>query len=223
MRAGRFADVHRYFGESQQLFQSAGETGGVADAMRFDADATSAQGDFEKAAAGLDSALALSTRIGYIRLTTEIQLLQVYAWRRLGKLPEAAAAAEAGLRSAQEAGNLDATSRAFNSIGLVTKSQGQYARARDMFTESARAARGLSVQGDYTTSMSNLAVLDVMEGQLSDARAKLEEILPIDRKLGRPYYTASRLYTLSRVRFQQGDVDDAQKLNTEECGICLGS
>jgi len=67
--------------------------------------------------------------------------------------------------------------------------------------------------------MNNLALLDLIEGRLDEARAKLEEILPIDRKMGRPAVIATRLGGLSRVLFQQGDINAAEKINDEECAI----
>ncbi len=218
-RGGSYEQAQRFFAEARQLFQVAGETGGVADAIRWDAEVASYQGDFEKAKAELDSALALTTRMAYIRLTTEIQLLQSIVWRRLGKFSEATAAAEASLHSAQEAANLEAESRAFNNIGLIARSQGQYAKAREMYTEGAQAARSAANENDYTVAVNNLAALDLVQGRLSDAQARLEEILPIDRKLGRPIYVGVHLYNLARVRLQEGDLEAAQKFNAEGCQI----
>ena len=147
-RLGKYTDARRFFGEARQLFQSAGETGGVADAMRFDAEVLYWQGDFENSLAEYAEALELTTRMGYIRLTLEIHLFRSNVWRRLGKLSEAASDAEAGLQSAQELANASAIARAFNNGGIVARAQGQFARARKMFTEGAEVGRGLSNQND---------------------------------------------------------------------------
>jgi hypothetical protein len=74
-------------------------------------------------------------------------------------------------------------------------------------------------ENDYTISVENLAILDLMQGRLSDARARLEERLPIDRKLGRPINIGVDVYRLSQERFQAGDLEAAQKFNAEGCQI----
>jgi ATP/maltotriose-dependent transcriptional regulator MalT len=80
-------------------------------------------------------------------------------------------------------------------------------------------ARDLGEKSNRTNFMNSVAVIDLTQGRLQQARNELEEILPIDRQIGDKTSIALRLNNLSRVLRMQGDLPAAEKLNMEECQI----
>jgi tetratricopeptide (TPR) repeat protein len=218
-RLGKPDDASQYLAEAKQIFQSLGETGGVADAMRWDAVVLTRRGQTAEAEKELESALALSQNLNYVRLTTEILLAQADALRVLGHLDTAKTKCEAGLASAQEADNKSAVARALWSLGVILKLQGDYTTARAKQWESMQLARDLGEKSNWTSALNSVAVIDLTQGRLQQARTELEEILPIARQTGEQASIAIRLNNLSRVLRMQGDLPSAEKLNTEECQI----
>jgi DNA-binding winged helix-turn-helix (wHTH) protein/tetratricopeptide (TPR) repeat protein len=216
---GKPDDALEYLAEGKQIFQSLGETGGVADAIRWDAVVLVRRGQAAEASKELESALTLSQSLNYVRLTTEILLSQADTFRVLGQLAAARTKAEAALASAQEADNKSAVARALWSLGVILKLQGNYTAARAKQWESAEMARELGEKGNRTNAMNSVALIDLTQGRLQQARSELEEILPIDRQIGDKTSIALRLQNLSRTLRMQGDLAAAEKLNTEECQI----
>jgi DNA-binding winged helix-turn-helix (wHTH) protein/tetratricopeptide (TPR) repeat protein len=218
-RQGKPDDALQYLAEAKQIFQSLGETGGVADAMRWDAVVLTRRGQTAEAEKELESALALSQSLNYVRLTTEILLAQADTLRVLGQLVPAKTKCEAALASAQEADNKSAVARALWSLGVILKLQGDYTAARANEWQSAEMARDLGERSNRTNALNSVAVIDLVQGRLQQARSELEEILLIDRQIGDKASIANRLSNLSRVLKMQGDLPAAEKFNTEECQI----
>lgn len=218
-RQGKPDEAQQYLAEGKQIFQSLGETGGVADAVRWDAVVLVRRGQADEASKELESALALSQGLNYVRLTTEILLVQADTFRVLGQLTTAKTKCEAALASAREADNKSAVARALWSLGVILKLQGNYTAARAKQWESAELARELGEKGNRVNAMNSLALIDLTQGRLQQARSELEEILPIDRQIGDKTSIALRLQNLSRTFRMQGDLAAAEKLNTEECQL----
>lgn len=216
---GKPDDALQYLAEAKQIFQSLGETGGVADAMRWDAVVLSRRGQAAEAGKELESALDLSQKLDYVRLTTEILLAQANNFRVQGQLATAKTKCEAALASAREADNKSAVARGLWSLGVILKLQGNYAAARANQWEAAEMARNLGEKSNRTSFVNSVAVIDLTQGRLQQARSELEEILPIDRQIGDKTSIANRLANLSRVLRMQGDLATAEKLNTEECQL----
>jgi len=209
----------QYLAEARQIFQSLGDTGGVVDTMRWDAVVLIRRGQAADAGKELESALALSQSLNYVRLTTAILLAQTESFRVQGQLSTARTKCQQALALAQQAENKALIGHALLSLGVILKLQGDYTAARAKIWESAEMAGELGEKSDRSNALNSVAVIDLSQGRLKQARSELEEILPIDRQIGDKTSIALRLNNLSRVLRMQGDLAAAEKLNTEECQI----
>jgi tetratricopeptide (TPR) repeat protein len=218
-RLGKPDEALQNLAEARQIFQSLGDTGGVADAMRWDAVVLIRRGQAAEANKELESALSLSQSLNYVRLTTAILLVQADTFRVQGQLSTARTKCEQALALAQQAENKPNIVHALIGLGVILKLQGDYTGARAKIWESAEMAGQLGEKGDRNNALNSVAVIDLSQGRLQQARSELEEILPMDRQIGDKISIALRLQNLSRVLRMQGDLAGAEKLNTEECQL----
>jgi len=191
----------------------------VVDTMRWDAVVLIRRGQAADAGKELESALALSQSLNYVRLTTAILLAQTESFRVQGQLSTARTKCQQALALAQQAENKALIGHALLSLGVILKLQGDYTAARAKIWESAEMAGELGEKSDRSNALNSVAVIDLSQGRLKQARSELEEILPIDRQIGDKTSIVLRLNNLSRVLRMQGDLAGAEKLNTEECQI----
>ncbi len=205
--------------ESRVLFESLGERGGVADALRWEGGTLFELGRIDAAEAKLDAALQIARPLNYVRLTTEILLLQAATARQRGVLSAARAAAEAAVASAREADEASAIARTINTLGAVMKFQGDYARARVLYLESVDILSRLEDVSARSSALNNIASLDIVQGRVREAATALEPLLRDERKAGNNARIAIRLLNLSLARALQGRLAEAEAYNAEECRL----
>src|SRR6185503_10151190 len=73
-RVGQPDAALAHLAEARRIFEAFGETGGVADALRWEGIVLLQRGELKEAERRLDAALKMSLRLDYVRLTTQIQL-----------------------------------------------------------------------------------------------------------------------------------------------------
>ena len=207
------------FAESRALFESLGERGGVADALRWEGATLVELGRLDEAAPKLQGALEIARPLNYVRLTTEILLYQAAMERQRGALAAARASAEAAVASAREADEQSAIARTSIALGVVLKVQGDYTRARAVYRESEAILQRLGDKAGGESATNNLASLDLAQGRTADAVAALEPLLAQARTAGNKTRLAVRLLNLSLARSLQGRLGEAEVLNLEECRL----
>ena len=203
--------------EAGRLFESLGDAGGVADALRWQGATQVDRGQNLEGDRLLTEALALSAPLHYVRLTSEIEMYRSVAARQRGALTAATTAAEAAITSAREADDASALARATMQLGVALKTRGEYARARSLYEEAASALKRLGDATNAESAANNIAVIDLAQGRAADARTQLERLLEGARKSGSRARIANRLLNLSTARALQGDLVEAEAMVAEEC------
>lgn len=161
----------------------------------------------------------MAAPLNYIRLATDIRISLAGMARLRGDLGRAAALAEDALASAREADNLSQQARALVIIASSVRLRNEFARAREMYQQSADIAGAIGEVRNQNIAVNYSAVLDFLTGDLDAARQKFEAVLAYDRKIGNKAGVTLRLNHLSRVLALQDELDAAEKLNVEECEL----
>jgi DNA-binding winged helix-turn-helix (wHTH) protein/tetratricopeptide (TPR) repeat protein/TolB-like protein len=218
-RLGDSDRARHYFAEAKPIFETFHESAGVAEALRMDAEVLLARNRLDEAAAQLAAALKLTQEINYLRLSTEILIIQSALARQQRHAQRASADAETALAAARAADTKSAIARALNALGGALALQGDYENARRRFAESVSLARDIGERPVYVNAVNNAAGLDLAQGRLTDARRALETILPVVREIGDRASLAACLANLSALSAMQGDVVNAAQMNGEACQI----
>ena len=218
-RVGKRDEAIKYLDAAEPLFASLHDTGGVADVVRWQGQVAFDQARFEDAMQQFQRAYQMVAPLGYIRLTTEIQIAMSDAARSLGDRKRAIALAEAGAALARDANNRSAEGRSYVSHGLTEKLDGDYARAREDFKKAADILGAIGELRSRNPALNNAAVIDFLLGDLDTARATFEELLVSDHKINNNSGIALRLANISRILVLQHHLDAAEKMNVEECAL----
>lgn len=219
IRTGKLDQSQAFLDEAEALFAKLGETGGVADVLRWKAIVATDRGAREEAEVILKRAHEMVAPLNYIRLTALIEANQSVVARLLGDLRRSESLAASSLAKARESGDRSGQASALTNLGVARRMQGDYAGGRDAYQEAARIYADVGEARNRDTAINNSAVIDFLTGELAAARAKWEAILADDRQRTVPVSTALRLNNLSRVLALQDELTAAEQMNAEECGI----
>jgi tetratricopeptide (TPR) repeat protein len=219
LRVGQAAEARTFIDEARQTFESFGDIGNLADARRWSGTLFMNGGQLDEAEREFATALQLSRRVNFARLTMEILNAQADLWRQRGRLAEARAAVDGALQIARERDDRSGIARNLITLGIVLKLQGDFAEARRAYQEAIEVFRSTGEASNLSMAVNNIATMDLAQGHLGDARRALESQLPADRRMGVPASIATRLANLSRVLGLQGELAAARTFNAEECRI----
>jgi predicted ATPase len=103
--------------------------------------------------------------------------------------------------------------------GVLARSVGDHAAARQFLEESLGAYRELGNEEGAARALANLGIAWRERGDLGSARTRIEEALAILRRLGRRRYVAIYLVDLAHVLRQQGHPAAARAVLEESLGI----
>jgi tetratricopeptide (TPR) repeat protein len=218
-RANKRDEALKDLSEAESLFNSLGDTGGVADAIRWQGTIAVDLGRLDDARNLFERAFKIAAPLNYIRLATELQILLADNARQRGDRASAIALAEQAIAAAREGDYRSAQARALVTLGASLRLQGEYARAVDAYKQSAEIAGAIGETRNQNSAISNSAVIDFLTGDLKTARQKFESVLVFDRQNGNNINTALRLNNLSRILVLQDELVEAEKLNAEECRL----
>jgi tetratricopeptide (TPR) repeat protein len=218
-RAAKYEEALGLFRESESLFATFKEIGGVADALRYQGLVLGDTTRLDDAAIVLERANAMIAPLNYVRLGAHIQNALSTVYRLKGDLDRAGRLAEQSLAFARESGDRTVLSASLTGLGAVVRLKGDYPRARGLYEEAARTADAIGEVRTRNAAINNSANIDFMLGDLTSARKKFEAILIDDRKIRNNAGIALRLGNLSRVLTLQDELVEAEKLNAEECAV----
>jgi tetratricopeptide (TPR) repeat protein len=218
-RVGQAAEARTFVDEARQTFESFGDIGNLADARRWSGSLFMGRGQLDDAEREFATALQLSRRVNFARLTMEILSSQADLWRQRGRLAEARTAVDGALQIAREREDRSGIARNLVTLGIVLKLQGDFAEARRAYQEAIEVFQSTGEASNLSMAVNNIATIDLAQGHLGDARRALERQLPADRRMGMQPAIATRLANLSRVLGLQGELAAARTLNAEECQI----
>lgn len=218
-RVGKADEALAYWRESEALFRDLKDTGGEADAIRWQGTTLVDRNRVDDGRALLERANTVAAPLNYVRLASTIQSGLANAYRLKGDLLRAVDMAEQSIANARECGDRTLLAGALTTYGTVLRYRGEYTRAREVQLQAAAEADAIGDARTRNNALNNAAVIDFLLGDLADARSKYEAILADDRKQGSKPSIALRLGNLSRVIALQGNLADAEKMTEEECRI----
>jgi len=164
-------------------------------------------GDWDRAAAAADEAVALAREAGEDRSLT-LALLEQGAMRRLRGDPTGAKACfEESETLARAEGDRHALARATGSRGMILGEQGDLDGALSCFVEAERLAREVGDQTTVALHVGNRGIVCEARGELDAAIACQREAEDISRRMGDRLWAAVSLGKRAGVHAQAGDLE----------------
>ena len=180
---GRFAEVEVLVHDAKELYASANDRAGVAEATTVGAIALKNKGDYLGAKKSYEEVLALYRQVGNRRgqaaENDNIGDILVY----LGDLEGALRGYEAAFSIYQEVGDQNGEALAKNGLGDVYLALGNHQKAKEIYQSSVEICRRIGNSGREADALSGLGRIQRLEGDpeqalkdLTEARKKFEEI-----------------------------------------------
>lgn len=176
-RVGKADEALAYWRESEALFRDLKDTGGEADAIRWQGTTLVDRNRVDDGRALLERANTVAAPLNYVRLASTIQSGLANAYRLKGDLPRAVDMAEQSIANARECGDRTLLASALTTYGTVLRYRGEYTRAREVQLQAAAEADAIGDARTRNNALNNAAVIDFLLGDLADARSKYEAIL----------------------------------------------
>jgi predicted ATPase/class 3 adenylate cyclase/Tfp pilus assembly protein PilF len=177
------------------------------------------QGDYGRATALLDEALALARASGIERAAARALSALSVVSENQGDYPLATARLEEALALYRALDDRPGIALALLGLGALAAYPGDTARAASLLEEAATRCRALGDDVGLALAMANLGRLAFLEGDLTHSKSRTEEALTIFRRLGDAPNVATVLANLGEVAQHQGDVERAVSLYDE--GLAL--
>ena len=128
---------------------------------------------------------------------------------------------EEALKLFRESGHQEGAAWSLNRLALLTKRQGEYARARVLLEENLALHRTLGNKRGIAASLFHLAeIAFVYEGNPATASALIEESLALYKELGAKGGIAASISLLGQLALAQADATTARSLLEESVTLC---
>lgn len=177
------------------------------------------QGDFGRAAALHEEALALRLALGDSHgIASSLDNLGIVAFKQ-GDNGRSAALFEEALELRRALGEKQHIAASLTSLGLVAFEQGDYRRAASLHGEALALLRALKDSRGIAGSLDNLGIALSEQGDYARAATLHEEALTLWRRLEDSQGIASALNNLGVVAHMQGDYARAATLHEEALAL----
>jgi predicted ATPase len=175
------------------------------------------QRDFAYSLACAEEAVALFEQLGEPVNAKRARSDVALAWGNLGEHARALAAQEACLAAARSDDDRTMVVQYTRELGLVAMAAGQFGRARAALEESVLLARATGATLPVGAALLRLAILDRLEGDLTGARARLDEA----RRARRPDRNDALMFTIwELVRAEEANIARAEgRLDEARAGL----
>jgi adenylate cyclase len=178
-------------------------------------------GQFEDAVAHGLEARGIFEQHDDLRGVTTTMRIVGDAYRRLGRLDEAAAALGQGLELAERIGTVEEIGGCLINLGIVNMQREMLAEAttslRRAIDEFERVGHGAGRALGYAT----LAETLVHCGELDEALEFCEKALEVAKSIEHPLATADAIQTIASIRLRQGDFGEAASKAEEAASLFL--
>jgi predicted ATPase/DNA-binding SARP family transcriptional activator/DNA-binding CsgD family transcriptional regulator/Tfp pilus assembly protein PilF len=222
----QFWDGRGYLGEGSAWLREALAKGG--DAAGADTRATAlyglghivdALGDFERAEACQEDALALYEQLGNrLGVAESLNSRGLIAFRR-GDTGRASSLFEKGLKAARESENQVAIRRAINGLAVIAFDAGDHERARRLWDDALVLGRKHGDRFGVARVLINLGFVDIAFGNYERSTELLEEALAIARELNSRELRAHSLMCLGLAATLRGRPERAKTILVESLEI----
>jgi DNA-binding winged helix-turn-helix (wHTH) protein/tetratricopeptide (TPR) repeat protein len=216
---GEFDKSHADFHEAQQIAEAIGERGGLALALRDEAEAFRLKGELKQARPPAERALAIGREIGDRR--TVIRCLSTLGnVSRIEADPVAAKRAFAEtLTLAREIGSTAEEGSALLNLGNIYLNTGDPATARTQYEAAHERSKATGDRTLQQISLGNMATADYFTGKLALATSEFQEAVGLAREIGDKASVPYKLIYLGRVALATGDLDMARRYFDEAAGV----
>jgi tetratricopeptide (TPR) repeat protein len=165
-KLGELEQARQSFAEAIALYESLGDLGGLAEALRGDAMALQAQGKVADAEPLLNREVEIGLKMNHTRALRETYIARSNVMRALGKLTIAKNDAEAALQHARSAQHQSAIARSLTALGSVLAAQGDYSLARGHLEEAERISRAIGEPATASTAAGEIAKLRAAQNRV---------------------------------------------------------
>ena len=149
-----------------------------------------------------DASARLEARIGI-----------AFAARRAGLPFEAVRSAHTeALEHAVRAGDRDVQGRLLNNLGIMAWERADYEEALTRYEQALPLFRDLSDEAAVGLILNSIAATHRAMGRAGDARARLEEALPVHQRAGTPLLAGHAFAMLGDIALEAGEADRALRL-----------
>jgi predicted ATPase len=207
----RFWWMHGHYHEGRDWLEALVAQGVGSEAERAKAlygagSLATEQGDYERAVALLEAALA-AARLAQDTAVAALALTDLGSIaRQQGTYGRATELHGEALALRREDGDRRGIAVSLANLGMAVLHQGQYDRAEEMLGEAATAFRDVGDEHSLITTISNLAHVAAFRGDYGRARALVEESLAGYREMEDHQGIADDLVTLGLATQRQGDL-----------------
>jgi len=205
--------------ESLALFQALGPDyrWGQAQALEHLAYAAGSRNDNDLAVARCEASLALRRAMGdSIGVAEALSVLAMYALGR-GDRDRSLALVEESLALKRKLADKRGLATLLQRLGFWF--QTDYARARPWLEEALALSRDLGHRLGLTYALRNLALIELLHGDLDRTARLLEECLPLARQEANQLSLAYTLADVGRVAYHRGDLPRAAELLQESVAL----
>lgn len=163
--------------EALRIYREIGDRRGAGSTLNNIGEYLRQQGDYAQAKEHFEQALHLSREIGE-KWSESIILcnLSLISWN-LGQYEEAKAYSQRGLQLSEAIGYRSAQATALYNLGLTLEASGALEKAAQMYQRSVEIRREVGESPWVIESLSGLAHLALMQGDLAKAQGIVEEVL----------------------------------------------
>ena len=177
-----------------------------------EANAANAVGDFKRAQASANAAVAQGRSAGARLLVAHALTTQGAALRDLGKTEEALQATDEARQIFAAAGDQGGVASTLINRGNLLYRLGDMDAAKHIWEESLSISRDIGYQADIVTSLNNLGDLRWRTGDLRGAKVLFDQSLVMANKIGNPRKAAQATTNLAGLLYDQGDLAGAARM-----------
>ena len=207
---GDTARGRRAYETAAELFRSAGDSNGEAEALIGIANATSDEGKYDDAQTLWRRAEATFVRTGNRKGEAHaLSDLAIIDWLR-GDVDSTLNEGRQILAIYREIADQRGIVWGLTATGNVLADQGQFERALALQEEGVSISRRIDDDGDLAYGLASLADTFLAQGRLDEARRNYESALALSKKLGDPDAEATHENDLGNVFFDEGDLSQAE-------------
>jgi len=208
---GEFNEADGLVSEATQLYETAHDRKGAADAITVGAIALWMKGDYLGAKKGYEESLALYREQGEeLDIASESDnIADIYLG--LGDVNRARTNYETALAIYQRIGHPDGVPLAKNGLGDVFLTIGNLEKAKEMYEESLQACQEIGDRSKAGMALAGLGRVYQVEGNLAEARKSEERAEATFQEIGDKTHAMESRLQLAKILLDEGRIGSAQQ------------